>query len=169
MVMTEIKKELPQLDKEVLAHDMEIWKVAIDTQMHFNDLLIKMRTTVISIILAVFGAAAIALNEKPTWFIQCFCWKIHVSAIVLILGLIFLLVQFIIDRCYYFEMLLGAVKFARQIDERYENSNMKFGLTNKICRQISEPAAILVLWAYYGIPFVLGIISIYLIATKVPQ
>jgi hypothetical protein len=49
---------------EELSHDREIWRAAIDVQIHFNELLVKMRTTVISVVLAVFGAVAIALRES---------------------------------------------------------------------------------------------------------
>lgn len=59
------KPSLPE--DALLKHKLTVWKTAIETQMHFNDLLIRMRTTVISIILAVFGAAAIALKDMK-WY-----------------------------------------------------------------------------------------------------
>ena len=37
---------------------LEEWKTVIQTQMHFNDMIMKMRTTAVSIVLAVFGASA---------------------------------------------------------------------------------------------------------------
>ena len=42
------------------------WEIVINTQMHFNDLLMKLRTATLSIVLAIFGAAGYSqLILKP--------------------------------------------------------------------------------------------------------
>lgn len=161
--MIEKKEETLKLDKETMDRDIEIWKVAINTQMHFNDLLIKMRTTVISIILAVFGAASIALRDMVL-HVGIGKMKIHVSAIALMIGIIFIVVQYLVDRFYYFKLLTGAVNFTKKIDEKYKNINgVKFGLTESIIESVSEKNAKILLLLFYGIPLLLCGISIILI------
>lgn len=158
------------IDKEKLDHDLEIWKVAMETQMHFNELLIKMRTTVISIILAVFGVSAIVIRDIKYPVVDLFHKKVHVSSIVLTIGVVFLFCQYIIDSRYYLKLLLGAVDFTRKIDDDYEdkdNRKFVFGLTKSITNRISEGAAKNVLSIYYFIPIALSICVIYLIQTHI--
>ena len=146
---------------------IEIWKEAIETQMHFNDLLIKMRTTVISIILAVFGGAAIAVKEVD-WYVNFLGFDLRLSAAVVGLGVLFLIVQFIIDKFYYFPLLLGAVKYTGSLGERFNIPELS-GLTLSINQEVSEKIAKRVLNFYYFIPIVLGIVAIYFIQVRLFQ
>jgi len=154
---------------EYMKHIREVWKVALDTQMHFNDLLIRMRTTVISIILAVFGASALALRELNAPFIEVFKLKIHLSSIVLFIGIIFLIGQFLIDRFYYFKLLLGSVTFTDKIDKKFENNDkIMFGLTKEINKSISDVKATVQLTLFYAVPILLAIFVIILIQCNLP-
>lgn len=146
---------------------IEIWKEAIETQRHFNDLLIKMRTTVISIILAVFGGAAIVVREA-SWYVNFLNCDLRLSAAVIALGVLFLIVQFMIDRFYYFPLLLGAVKYTATLGERVNIPELS-GLTLSINKEVPETRASRVLAFYYFIPIVLGILAIYFIQTQLFQ
>ncbi|MFC1480523.1 hypothetical protein ACFL5Y_03650 [Candidatus Omnitrophota bacterium] len=148
-------------DEKIL---LETWKVAMDTQMHFNDLLIKMRTTVISIILAVFGGAAIALKDLKIPPVRICDFDLRISAVVIIIGLVFLAAQAFLDIFYYFRLLLGAVDFTAQLDKKHNF----FGLTKSIQKSIPPCWAYIVLIIYYVIPFALGIAAIWIIQFKIP-
>lgn len=150
----------PQISQD----DLKVWEVAINTQMHFNDLLIKMRTTVISIILAVFGTAVIALKDI-NFKAQIFNCQVPVGIIVLVIGLVFLFAQFLLDRFYYFRLLLGAVNFTRSLDKKYKDAQL-LGLTESITKSMPQWQASLILFIYYLIPFILGILAIYIIQFK---
>ncbi len=154
----------PQSESGNMANDIEIWKQAIETQIHFNELIIKMRMTVISIIITVFGAAGIALKDLNI-YAQIFQHKIHISIVIITIGLIFLIVQFIIDRFYYFKLLLGAVKFTEALDKKYASRSI-FGLTTEINKTISHTMSGFIVIVYYFIPFIMGIVAIYLIQYK---
>lgn len=139
-------------------HLIEIWKEAVETQMHFNDLLIKMRTTVISIILAVFGGAAIALRDMD-WYADIFGQQFRLSSLVILLGLLFLFVQFLIDILYYFQLLLGSVSYTKCLGEKYNIPELS-GLTNSIIKSVPPWRAALILILYYAVPIILGILAI---------
>lgn len=156
------KKNHPPYDK--LKHDLELYKMALDSQMHFNELLIKMRTTVISIILAVFGAATISLKDL-TLYAQILGRKVHISIVILVIGLIFLACQWLIDFFYYYKLLLGSVKFTEKIDKNYEKFGF-FGLTTSIIKSVSPTSAGVILCIYYSIPLILGALTIYIIYFK---
>ena len=151
-------------EKDKLNHDLEVWKVALDTQMHFNDLIIKMRTAVISINLGVFGTAAICLRDS-TLRVD-FLGSHHISFVVLMVGLFFLIGQGIIDYFYYFKLLLGSVKFTESIDNKYKENDL-FGLTNSISKEINPCWSKFILFVYYIIPIALFISALLIIHFKI--
>lgn len=158
-------EKLPLNGKEKLDYDLRVWKVAIDTQMHFNDLLIKMRTTVTSIILAVFGAAAIILRDSSIR-VKIFDGYHHISVIVLFVGFIFLLGQGVVDFFYYFRLLLGAVAFTKKIDEKYKENDL-FGLTASISDKIPPCWAGALIIIYYLVPIILIWFAIVMVDSKI--
>src|SRR5438128_593525 len=88
---------------------LEEWKTVIDTQMHFNDMIIRMRTAGVSVVIAVYGAAALALGQYPNRFLKLAGVPFHVAAPIIAFGLLLLASIFVLDYCYYFRLLLGAV------------------------------------------------------------
>jgi len=138
-----------------LENRIEVWKKAIETQIHFNDLLMKMRMTVVSIVLAVFGTAVVSLRDL-TLSITFWGLNIHISILIIGLGLIFLIGQYFIDRYYYMQLLIGAVQYT----ERLDKEEKIFGLTTAISDRISLNKAENLVDLYYLLPLVIGIISI---------
>ena len=163
----ENKEKLNLSEEKRLEYELELWKVAIDTQMHFNELLIKMRTTVISIILATFGASAIALKDM-NWFVNILGCEFRVSVVILAIGIVFLFVQFLIDATYYFRLLLGAVDYTEYIDKKYKNYDL-FGLTSCISKRVPRWGAWLTLICYYWIPILLAGLVIWVIQCRLYQ
>jgi hypothetical protein len=88
---------------------LEEWKTVIQTQMHFNDMIMKMRTTGISVVLAVFGAAAYSLQYNKL-YLTISGYSFHASVLIIAFGLGMLVGVFSLDYFYYYKMLLGAVK-----------------------------------------------------------
>lgn len=141
-------------EKEKLECDLKTWKVAIETQMHFNDLLIRMRTIIISIVLAVFGAFAIALKDSDL-SATVITDKARICVIVIKIGMFYLLGQFLIDIFYYYRLLIGAVKFTENLDKKYENIGV-FGLSKSISKETPRWLATGAVVIYYLIPILLG-------------
>ena len=153
--------EKPTKETELI---LEEWKTVIQTQMHFNDMIMKMRTTGVSIVLAVFGAAAYSLQYDEL-YLTIHGSSFHASVLVILFGLGMLVGVFGLDYFYYYKMLLGAVNRGEEIDEAYKNrqvDNTKiFGMTTMIREAIGKRGkSKYFVWLFYGLVFVLGILFI---------
>ena len=143
---------------------LEEWKTVIQTQMHFNDMIMKMRTTGVSVVLAVFGAAAYSL-QFDRLYLTISGYSFHASVLIIAFGLGMLVGVFGLDYFYYYKMLLGAVKRGYEIDEAYKDrqvDNTKiFGMTTMIRDEIGKPRKSKVfIGLFYGLVFALGIVFI---------
>ncbi len=140
------------------------WKTVIETQMHFNEMIIRARTTGVSVTMAVYGAAALAIGQYPSRFFKIYCLEFHVSAAIIFFGLLLLFSIFYIDYFYYYPLLLGAVDRGKEIDEAYQSRTIDgtrlFGMTNAISKKVSKSSAKKCIFIFYGIPFIVGIISL---------
>lgn len=157
--MTE-EKELAYGIKLVL----EEWKVVIQTQMHFNEMLMQMRTAGVSIVLAVFGAAAYSLQYDKL-FLTISTYRFHASVLIIVFGLGMLVGVFCLDYFYYYKMLLGAVKRGYEIDEAFKEKLVDgykiFGMSTMIRDSIGRPSrSKYFVWIFYGLVFVLGALFI---------
>jgi hypothetical protein len=150
------KMEFNLTEEKRLEYTLQIWKVSIETQMHFNELLIKMRTAVISIVLASFGVFSFVLKESSQEPAGLFnIDKAQRSIIAIKVGICFLIGQFLIDFFYYFRLLTGAVNFTKKIDEDYKNLKM-LGLTESICKEVPGWLATSMVVIFYAIPVGVG-------------
>jgi len=154
-------------DKNSLAETrliLEEWKTVIQTQMHFNDMIMRMRTTGVSIVLAVFGASAYSLQYEKL-YLTISDYSFHASVLVILFGLGMLAGVFCLDYFYYYRMLLGAVKRGYQIDEAYKDRLVDgckiFGMTTMIRDSIGRPRlSKYFVWVFYGLVFLLGAVFI---------
>jgi hypothetical protein len=143
---------------------LEEWKVVIRTQMHFNEMLMQMRTAGVSIVLAVFGAAAYSLQYDKL-FLTFGAFRFHAAVLIIVFGLGMLSGVFCLDYFYYYKMLLGAVKRGYEIDEAFKNKKVDgykvFGMTTMIRDSIGKPSwSKYLIWVFYGLVFALGILFI---------
>ena len=137
---------------------LELWKLAIDTQMHFNDLIMKLRAIVTSIITAIFGAAAISLSQS-TIKIIIFNKNIPISVLIIAVGIFLLIAYFVLDLGYYFRLLLGSVKCSEDIEKEYP----ELTLTTSIKKTVTAKRAYTCLITYYLITFLISVIIAFLI------
>jgi len=159
---------------------LEEWKVVIQTQMHFNEMIMTMRTTGITIVLAFFGAASITLQYN-TLYLSLFGYSFHASVLIIISGLILLAAVFVLDYFYYYKMLRGAVNRGYEIDNAYEGrliDGMRlYGLSTEIHKAVSlekkrryvqklynklgqPPMSKVCIIFFYGLVFVFGIVFV---------
>ena len=148
------------LSLSAIAGDREIslqeeWKKVIDVQMHFNDMLMRLRQIGISAVIAVFGAAAVAFRFNQ--FLNIRSLRINIAAPMIIFGLGLLAGTWYLDHKYYFQMLIASVEKGQAIDEEVFNKNGKKGLTTTISQQINKEDASLAVDVFYLIPLFLGI------------
>jgi hypothetical protein len=168
---------MDQQDRQVQAGDrnrqemqllLEEWKVVIQTQMHFNDMIIKMRTAGLSVLIAVFGGAAIAIGQYPDRFIEIGRRDFHVAAPIILFGLLLWLAIFVIDYFYYHKCLLGAVERGYQIDDvckgRKVAGTTMYGMTTLIRDAIGKPGASkFYIWTFYLLVGLVGVAYLLLV------
>lgn len=115
------------------------WEVDLQTQMHFNELIMKFRTAGLTIVGIFLSAAVGALKVD------------NILSIGIGLAAVALLVAFwVLDSQYYFKLLIGAVNRTQQIDEFFSGEDMflkinkkeirLFGLTRSITDEIDKEA-----------------------------
>ncbi len=143
---------------------LQEWKIVIRTQMHFNELLMQMRTAGVSIVLAVFGAAAYSLQYDKL-FLTFSTYRFHVAVLIIVFGLGMLFGVFCLDYFYYYKMLLGAVERGYEIDKTFKDKLVDgyklFGMSTMISKAIGKPKrSKYFVWLFYGMVFVLGILFI---------
>jgi hypothetical protein len=143
---------------------LEEWKTVINTQMHFNEMIIRARTTGVSVVMAVYGAAALAYGQYPRKFLNIFGSEFHVSTAIILFGLILLGSILCMDLFYYYRLLLGAVERAEEIDKAYANrivdGTRLFGMTTIVSKKVSRRRATICLIVFYVGPFFVGIVSL---------
>lgn len=137
------KIECEECDMEYLKEE---WKTTIETQMHFNDLIIKFRSVVLSVFITGLGVVygfsdKLSINDNLYF--------------VLILAFVFWICCFILDYFYYQKLLLGAVKHAKKFDENeFFKKKGLFGLTKRISYEISGFLTKTLIWLFYLIPLI---------------
>lgn len=99
---------------------MREWEVEIQSQMHFNELIMKFRTAGLTIVGLFLSATAGALR-----FDQTLALAIWVSAIILLIAF------WRLDVYYYYKLLIGAVKKTQKIDQIFSEQEMSININNK--------------------------------------
>lgn len=151
---------------------LDEWKTVIETQMHFNEMIMTMRTTGVSVVLAVFSAAAYSLQYNLIInFIEL--KNVHVAFFIVLFGIGMMIGIFVLDYFYYYKMLLGAVERGYQIDKSYENKIIDgvkmFGMTTLIRDKIGKrDLAKYFVWFFYLIIIFFGLLFLYSIYNYIP-
>jgi hypothetical protein len=101
---------------EILALEVDIWKKVIDVQLHFNDLELRIRNFAVSLLVGAIGAAGLAMNANTR--VTLFGTRYLLAPFVLVAGLVGWLSFYAMDRFWYHNLLQGAVRQARTIEER---------------------------------------------------
>lgn len=134
------KKYKKELDEKTF----KIWKESIDVQMHFNELIMRNRITVSSIIVVAIGAALSLLKLGVKIDISD-TKSFMIGDLVAILAFFALVSYGLLDIFYYFRLLLGSVEFTEKMELEYE----KLGLTSSITKSIKHNCAEKILALHY--------------------
>lgn len=163
------EKKQDDIEPKNLDLIMEEWKTVIQTQMHFNDMLMKMRTAAISVVVAIYAVAGALVGQFPNSFLVICGKQVHISILIIGFGITLWIGIFLIDYKYYYKMLLGAVERGYEFDEAFSNVKVykdlsMFGLSSKIRDKIGKPGASK--WyviAYYGIVLCLAVVYLIIV------
>jgi hypothetical protein len=139
------------------------WKKIVDTQMHFNDMVMRVRNLAITLLLAAFGAAAYSL-QTPL-FLNVYGKPVHVALFIIVFGLVGWVALWIMDLGHFHRLLRGAVSHGMALERQYENMptlSGLLGMTTAISRESRQ------LWgwritagkkigAFYTVVFLVGL------------
>ena|SRR5689334_8205966 len=121
--------------KQWTVHDL--WAKYEDIAMHFNDLLIRLRTQALAAVAAISTVVGIFTKTDPT--------SVHISweiATAVFAGLIiFWLAIWTIDRFYYNRLLIGAVIALREIEKesKKQTPSLVISMSTTIEKFVADP------------------------------
>lgn len=147
-------------------HLVTQWQTIISMQMHFNDMLLRVRAIGSSVVLAAYGAAAISLGQYPNEYITIFHEFIHISAGILVFALFLLFSIFMMDFIYYYKLLIGVVEIGENLEK---NNPFLINVTNQLSQKISRWRARIVIIVFYVIPAVTGGLFLWYVLTRYPS
>lgn len=130
------------------------WQTTIQTQMHFNELIIKFRSIVLSVFVTGLGIIyGISDNIIAT----------NKFNFIIILAFTFWTCCFLLDCFYYQKLLSGAVEHAKKFDNNdFFRKKGLFGLTKRISFELPNFFAKTIIILFYIIPTVVLAIIVYL-------
>lgn len=113
-------------EKEII----DIWKKVIDVQQHFNDIALKIRNYALTLYTAIIGG--IGLLEKENIVVTVFGYDMRAAFFLSVIGTIVMIGFWYMDRYWYHNLLLGAVKQGIFIENKHASTIPEIGLTNAI-------------------------------------
>lgn len=101
---------------ESLTHAIELWKTAVDVQKHFNDIQLRLRHVMMTLLIALIGAAAFAIRDKND--IEILGHSTSAAVLILVAAFFGVVVFYFMDVGYH-RLLLGAVKHGMSIEQQH--------------------------------------------------
>lgn len=109
---------------------LEIWKVTIDVQKHFNELSMRVRSIAVTVLAAFLAAAGYALKGAMT--VVILGQTVSLAALTLAAGLLCWAAFYLMDRHWYHRLLRGAVAHGIKVEEALAERLPIIGLTGSI-------------------------------------
>lgn len=119
---------------------VEAWKQSVQTQQHFNDLQLRIRSFGVTLIAAVGGGVGIALKEHYSFVIAG--REISLAVVFCLAGAAGLVALFHLDYGYY-KLLLGAVKHGQKIEHAEQAALSALKLAHTIRDESPTPSPFL--------------------------
>lgn len=146
---------------DVFPHIIDEWKLVVQTQMHFNEMIMKIRAGIVAVVYAVFGASAFVLQYNDLWT-NIYGFNAHPSYGLIVIGITILFGIFYLDYKYYYRMLIGATNRADEIANEFKNFGGRkyFSLSIDIREAISKKkgASKKFVKLFYSLPIVGGFV-----------
>lgn len=109
---------------------LEVWKVTIDVQKHFNDLSMRVRNFAITVLGAFLAAAGYALKDRST--VTMLDQPFSLTGWILVAALLCWFAFYLMDLHWYHRLLRGAVKHGMQVERTLQAKLPDIGLTHAI-------------------------------------
>jgi hypothetical protein len=111
-----------------------IWAKAVDTQMHFNEVSVKVRQFGLAFVAAALGLAVVMAARGQDTVIDISGLKLQVSVFIVLASAASMYAVKILDLGVYHRMLRGAVTFGEDFEENYMKRifDLEKGMTQAI-------------------------------------
>ncbi|MCJ2018632.1 hypothetical protein MKK84_14495 [Methylobacterium sp. E-065] len=139
------------------------WANVIRVQIHFNELIQRVRQLTSTLTIAAFGSAAAFFGSHPHTAINVDThvkFSMHVSTLLIIAGFMFLFVGYLTDRQYYFKLLLASVQVGMDLEKDHQ---LPAQLTTKLSAAVSPRVAKFTVTLFYISALLVGIALIWLV------
>lgn len=112
-------------DQEI-GHYIDMWKQAVEVQMHFNDIEWRIRGLALTVATFALGAAGVAAKDgtRVGWF--------SLGSLVILIGLLLWYAFYFVDRVWYHPLLKASVKHGTQIEDEIKRTLPEAGMTASI-------------------------------------
>lgn len=132
---TPIPKDTPSIEQQ--AAYISIWKTAVDTQMHFNEMCGKARQFGLTFVAAALGLAVVLMSRGQEFSLAVHIFggfQLHAIVVVVFASAFALYAVKVLDLNVYHKMLRGAVTFGEDFEESYMKQifNLEKGMTQAI-------------------------------------
>lgn len=113
---------------------IEIWKKAVETQMHFNEMSGKSRQLGLTFVAASLGVAVVMLARGEDFALVVASWKVHIGVLLILAAMLALWGVRRLDLSVYHRMLRGAVTFGEDFEKNYMSKifDLEKGMTGAI-------------------------------------
>jgi hypothetical protein len=118
------------INDENLHLGLEAWKKTIDVQQHFNDIEMRIRNLAVTVIVAIIGAAGLALREQMT--INLLGFKTSFAVWLILAGLVAWGAFYLLDRWWYHRLLLASVRHGERLEAALKDKVPGISLTTTI-------------------------------------
>jgi hypothetical protein len=126
---------MAEIGSEQQKNIIEIWKAVVEVQKHFNDIEMRIRAMLVTILSALFASIGFMMDKKI--YLNVFNVHVLFSTFIPLFGVFGAWLFYFIDRYWYHRLLLGAVNHAILIEQKYKDTIPELALGDAV--RIASP------------------------------
>ena len=129
----DFRNEKRPMTDEQKRQAIDIWKTIVGVQQHFNDIEMRIRAMFVTILVALSASIGFLLDKRLHFPI----WKLNVqfATMVPLIGALAAGLFYFMDRYWYHRLLVGSVKHAIAIENRYRDEIPELSLSDAIGKE----------------------------------
>lgn len=133
----------------MVGHIVEMWKNTVEVQKHFNDLELRIRNFAITVLIGVFTISAFAMEKGL--HVDFGTARVPLATLLLLCGLLAWMAFWSMDRFWYHELLLAAVRHGHAIEQALSCEFPEICLASYISKEMPAIKTHKNLNKFYGI------------------
>jgi phosphoglycolate phosphatase len=126
-------QESSRLTDEGKKQIIDIWKVIVGVQQHFNDIEMRIRALFVTILIALLASIGFLIDKKLSFSLGPF--TISFATILPFVGVLGTCLFYFIDRYWYHRLLVGSVNHAKEIERKHRDEIPELSLTDAIGKE----------------------------------